>query len=228
MRLNPSATELTTALTDAALGVLCLGLLVWLMRMPLRAPWKKTVWGSVFGLLAVASVLGALAHGLDLSEPVRAALWQPLYLSLGLTVALFLVGAIGDWRGERAGRALFPWAIAAGAGFFAITRLSDGSFLVFIAYEAVAMLSALAIYLFLWTRGLAGAGLVAIGIGLTLVAAAIQVSHLSVNVIVPLDHNGLFHVVQLVAVVVMANGLRRGLTSGCDARGGSSPRPARL
>jgi Family of unknown function (DUF6962) len=94
---------LTTAATDAALAVLCLVLLVSLVATPVSASWKKSIWASVFALLAVGSTLGAIAHGLDLSAPVRTTLWRPLYLSLGLSVALFAVGGIGDWLGGRRG-----------------------------------------------------------------------------------------------------------------------------
>jgi hypothetical protein len=160
-----------------------------------------------------------VAHGLDLSPTVRAALWQPLYLSLGLTVSLFLAAAVADWRGERAGRAALPWAIAAGLGFFVLTRLAGGSFGLFIVYEGIAMVATFAIYLHLWiARGRAGAGKVALGIALTLVAAAIQASSLRVRIIWPFDHNGLFHLVQMVAVLVLVGGLRQGMT---DAPSGS-------
>jgi hypothetical protein len=59
-----------------------------------------------------------------------------------------------------------------------------------------------------------GAGAIAIGIGLSLVAAAIQASRLSVRVWVRFDHNALFHIVQIVSVMVLASGLRASLRSG--------------
>lgn len=167
----------------------------------------------MFALLAAGSTLGAAAHGLELSASLRTTTWQPLYLSLGLAVALFFVGGIGDWRGPRAGRAVLPWAIAGGVGFFAITQVIDSGFGVFIGYEAAAMIATLLIDVSLWmSRRLACAGRVTLGIALTLVASAIQVSSLSVRIIWPFDHNGLFHLVQIVAVIVIATGLRRGMT----------------
>lgn len=212
MQLNPSPTELTTAATDVALAVLCLVLLVSLLRRPAGARWKKGLWASVFALLASASVLGAIAHGFDLSSSLRTALWRPLYLLLGLSVAMFLVGGIGDWRGERAARTVLPWALAAGVGFFALTQIAD-NFGMFIAYEGVAMVATLGIYLCLWIgRRVPGAGMVTVGIVLTLAAAALQVSSLSARIIWDFDHNGLFHLVQLVAILVLARGLRQGMT----------------
>jgi len=206
--VTPSETELTTAATDAILAGLCVVLLVALVRQPGRPRWRTAIWGSVFVLLAAGSALGAVAHGLDLSASVRAALWRPLYLSLGLCVAMFFVGSVGDWRGPHAARAALPWAIAAGVGFFALTQVSSGSFLLFLVYEAAAMIAALIIYVALWrTRRQAGAGVVAAGILLTLDAAAIQNGTLHATIIWPFDHNGLFHLVQMVAVVVIARGL---------------------
>lgn len=183
MRLTVSPVELTTAVTDAVLAGLCLVLLVALLRTPVHAGWKKAIWASVFALLAVGSVLGAVAHGFDLSSSVRTMLWRPLYLSLGLSVAMFFVGAIGDWRDGRAARTALPWAMAAGVGFFALTQMAD-SFAAFVAYEGVAMVATLIVYLFLWFgRGTPGAATVTLGIALTLVAAAVQVTSWRVRLI---------------------------------------------
>jgi Family of unknown function (DUF6962) len=212
VQLNPSATELTTAATDAALGFLCLAVLLRLVAIPVSATWKRALWCWVFGLLGLASVLGAVVHGLELPESLFQVLWQPLYLLLGLTVALFLIGGIHDWRGEAAARALLPWAIGLGASFFALTQLLGGAFLIFVVYEATAMVATLAMYTFLSATGrLTGAGMITLGIGLSIVAAAVQASALGVRLIVPFDHNGLFHLVQLTAIIALENGVRRGL-----------------
>jgi len=220
MHLNRSATELTTAATDAALGLFCLAIVRRLVAGPVNARWKRALWCWVFGLLALGSVLGAVAHGFELSASVLGVLWWLLYLSLGVTVALFVIGGIHDWRGEGAARAALPWAIGAGASFATLTQLLGGAFVIFVAYEAAAMVATLAIYLFLATSArLAGARMITVGIGLTIVAAAVQASALSVRLIVPFDHNGLFHLVQLGATAALANGLRRGLET---QRGGRS------
>ncbi len=212
MQFNPSETELTTAATDAALGLFCFAVLLRLAVIRVYTTWKKALWCWVFGLLGLASVLGAVVHGLKLSESVRAVLWQPLYLSLGLSVALVLIGGIYDWRGEVAARTLLPWAVAIGASFFALTRLLGGAFLIFVVYEATFMVATLAMYVFLsTTRRLAGAGMITVGIGLSMVASAVQASAFSVRLIVLFDHNGLFHLVQMTAIAALANGLRRGL-----------------
>jgi hypothetical protein len=159
-------------------------------------------------------VLGAIAHGLDLSESTRDLLWQPLYLCLGLVVALFTVAAIRDRFGEPAARRALPWMIVIGFAFFAITRVGSGTFLVFIAYEAAAMLAALLLYLDAAIRPrVPGAALMTLGVALNLFAAAVQQSSVSMEFLgLPLDHNGVFHLMQLVAIVVLTLGVLKGLS----------------
>ena len=208
MILNPIPTELSTGATDALLALLAGGGARWLLRRRALDPARARAWSLVFALLAAASALGAVAHGLDLPSRARALLWHPLYLLLGLVVAAFLVAAVHDLRGEAsARRARWP-LLGAGVAFYAAAQLLGGAFVVFVAYEAVAMLSALGIYLALAARGcLPGAGVIALGILLNLVAAGVQASTLSADLFVPLDHNGLFHLVQAVALVVLLAGI---------------------
>jgi hypothetical protein len=217
--LNPVTTELTTAATDAVLGVLCVVIVFRLGRTGVSAAWNRGLWRWVFALLGLASLLGAFAHGLDVPEWVRTMVWWPLYLSLGVAVALFVVAGIHDWRGEGAARAALPWGIAIGVGFFGLTQVLGGAFLVFVVYEGLAMVAALAIYVGLRTRArFPGAGTIAAGITLSIVAAVVQASALSARVIVPLDHNGLFHLLQIAATVTLAVGVSAGLRSSAGAR----------
>ena len=159
MALNPVPTELTTAATDAVLAVLALICIRWLAARRLADPPKVTVWILVLALLAVASILGAVAHGFDLSSDTLYLLWQPLFLSLGLVVALFVVAAAYDGLGPDTARRLLIPALVVGACFYLVTLLFPGTFLVFVLYEAVAMLVALALYVRLAARnGSAGRG----------------------------------------------------------------------
>ena len=212
MELTFSLPELTTAATDALLALECLILMVWLWRTPAGEGWRRGLWCAVLGLLAVASLLGAIAHGLMLSAAVREALWKPLYLCLGVLVALFVVGAVADVWGNVFARRLVPWAVALGAVFFGLTELWDGAFLVFVAYEAAALISALAIYAWLAATGrLRGAAIIAVAIVVNLAAAGVQASSLALWLVVPFDHNGLFHLVQMVGDALLAWGLHRSL-----------------
>jgi hypothetical protein len=144
---------------------------------------------------------------------VQSWLWRPLFLSLGLVVAMFVVGAVFDLKGESTARAWLVPMLVLALGFFTITQIGSGSFRAFVVYEASAMLGTLGIYLLLaLKRRLPGAGTVAAGILLNIMAAAIQSTDtISLTIIVPFDHNGVFHLVQIVALVVLTRGLARGM-----------------
>lgn len=135
-------TERTTAATDLLLA-LVVGAGILRLRRGVPPGWRRGIWTTALGAFGVSALLGAVAHGLALDDRLRDALWQPLYLLLGLAVALFVVGAVGDWRGERAARALLPAAVVAAAVFYLATRIAAGDFRVFVAFEAVALLFAL-------------------------------------------------------------------------------------
>lgn len=213
MSFNPAITELTTAATDLLIAVVALACIAALRRTGGMLGPRIAIWSWVFGLLALASLLGALAHGLALGPAGQAWLWRPLYLVLGIVVALFVVGAVFDLKGARVARTWRPPMLVLALVFFMATQIGSGSFRIFVVYEALAMLGALGIYLRLAvTRRLAGAGAVAAGILLNIIAAAIQATGtVAVTIIVPFDHNGVFHLVQIAALVVLARGLARGM-----------------
>lgn len=215
MAFNPIVTELTTAATDAVLAVLALVCIRWLAARRSADPEKVTLWVLVLALLAVASALGAVAHGFDLSPNTLWLLWQPLFLSLGLVVALFVVAAVYDGFGAAAARRLLIPALVVGGAFYLLTLVFPGTFMVFVLYEAVAMLVALALYVRLAIRdGAKWAWLMVLGIGLNIVAAAIQASGtVRLDLGVPFDHNGVFHLVQMVAIVVLVLGVGASLDS---------------
>ena len=210
---NASATELTTAATDALLGFLALACVALLQQHRKADRWKVGIWTGALATLAAAALLGAVVHGLELDNGTRELLWRPLYFLLGLLVALFVVAASYDWLGEKPARRVLLVMIPVAVGFFAITQLLSGAFLVFVVYEAVAMLAVLGIYVSLASRRrLPGAELMALAILLNIVAAGIQASgSVRFALVWPFDHNGLFHIVQMIAVVVLMLGLRQSL-----------------
>jgi hypothetical protein len=219
MTLIASATELTTSATDAVLALECVVVLAYLWGTQAGDRRKIGLWCWAFGLLAIASSLGAVAHGLEMPHPWRAALWKPLYLSLGLLVALFLVGAFLDLHGPAFAMRLVPWCLGLGGIFFGLTEFFNEGFIIFLVYEATAMAGALAIYsLLAATHRLKGAGVVVAAIILNLMAAGVQASSASFKIFVPLDHNGVFHLVQMFGIAALGLGLRIGLKP--DARGG--------
>jgi hypothetical protein len=212
MNLAASPSEITTSATDGVLAIECIFVLAVLRLIPAGNRWRSNLWCWVFGLLAFASVLGSLAHGIELPPIWQAAIWKPLNLSLGLLVALFMVGAFYDWQGRVLARRLVPWSLGLGGIFFGLTEISNSGFILFVVYEAVAMAATLVIYLALAAaHRLKGASVVALAICLNLAAAGVQASSLSCRVFVPFDHNGLFHLVQMAGIATLGWGLSLGM-----------------
>ncbi|MGH7515502.1 MAG: DUF6962 family protein [Gemmatimonadales bacterium] len=212
MDLVGQATERTTAATDALLAVAALAVVVALRRRT-PASFGRSVWLAALVCMVLASAIGAAAHGLALSDGVRELLWQPLYLALGVTMALFVVGAARDWRGDRAGRRLLPPMLFAALAFYGITRATGGDFLAFVLFEAVALGFALGVYAWLAARqGRPGAAAMAAALAVSLAAGAVQAADVgTVRLLWDFDHNGLFHLVQLAGLALLAAGLRRSL-----------------
>jgi hypothetical protein len=209
VELIASTTERTTAVTDLVLALVAMAAVIALGRR--AAPsLARHVWQAALAAAAAGAALGAMAHGLALPTRTRELLWQPLFLLLGVTVSLFVVGAVASWRGAAtAGRVLPPMLVLAVIFYFA-TRLTGGDFLVFVLYQAGTVLFAMAVYLRLGARGVPGAGLVAAGLALTLVAGAVQaIDDLEVRLVWPFDHNGLYHLVQLLGLALLTWGLTR-------------------
>jgi len=209
MELVAQGPERTTAATDAVLALAALAGIALLRRVP--PSFGRAVWQAAFAALGLASALGAVTHGLMLPERTRELLWQPLYLALGVTMALFVVGAVRDWRGDRAARHILAPMLAAAVVFYGVTRLTGGDFLAFVVYEAAALLFSLLVYLRLASRERRpGAAAMAGALAVSLAAGAVQASDPgTIRLLWEFDHNGLFHLVQLLGLALMVAGLRR-------------------
>jgi len=214
LELTESAAERATAATDALLALAAVAGIVALRRRT-SPSFGRAVWQSALAATAVASALGAAAHGLALTDTVRELLWQPLFLALGVTMALFVVGAVRDRAGDRAARRLLPPMLVLALVFYGVTRATGGAFLVFVLYESAALLVALLIYLRLAVEGRSGAAAVAAAFALSLTAGAVQASGIGpVRLVWEFDHNGLFHLIELLGLVLLVTGLRRLLAGG--------------
>lgn len=210
MNLTTIPTEQTTALTDAALALLALAGAGYIRRLRWRDSWKSGIWFWVMIALATAAGLGAVAHGLVLPEAVNGGLWSGIYFALGLCVACFLAGAVYDLRGHRAAlKALYP-ALAAALLAFTAAKLNNDSFVPFVVFEGVAMTTALVIYgyLALFTTR-TGMKAMALGVTLTLLAALSQgLGWGSFHVIWQFNHNGTYHLIQMLGLAAIVWGLR--------------------
>jgi hypothetical protein len=210
MPFHSSRYEQMTALTDMLLGVLSIYVIMELRQF---SGFKPGIWIAAFVLLAIASFLGMVAHGFEMSKSLNWWLWQPLNLSLGLALGLFMAGALYDLFGESVTRTALPFLIGAGVVFYGITVAIPGTFLTFIAYEAIAMLFALGAYIWLTVTGtLPGAGWMIAGVLVTIVAAVVQATGTAgKSIFWYFDNNGVFHLIQLPGIWLLLMGLKASL-----------------
>jgi hypothetical protein len=80
----------------------------------------------------------------------------------------------------------------------------------FIAYEAVAMLFSLGVYVFIFFQGtLPGAGFMLAGVFVTILAAVVQaLGKTGKSIIWYFDNNGVFHLIQMIGIVLLLVGLK--------------------
>ena len=213
MEFTDIPTEQTTAITDAILALMAMAAAFYLRRIGRQDTWKAALWIWIFSFLALAATLGAIVHGFKIPQAHKILLWYPLYLSLALVVALFSMALVRELWGEALARRILAPGLLAGAGFLAIMLFVYNSFLVFIVYETLAMLFALGGYSYLAYKGrLKGAYLMVLGILLTILAAGVQASKaLAFTFIWAFDHNGVYHIIQMLGVLFLAQGLRKTL-----------------
>lgn len=204
------ATERTTAATDGILGILALFCAAYLLRHRSKNPEKIRWWSGMFFSLSLASGLGAAAHGLVWTASTLATIWLVLNALLALTIALLALAVFTDYLSDSLPR----WAIAvvllSSTIFYIVTLFFPDSFLVFVLYEAVVMLWALFVYVNLAVqRKMLGAYWMTFGILVTITAAVIQgMGPFQVDVLWVFDHNGVFHIVQLIGCLLLAAGIR--------------------
>ncbi|NJM05763.1 hypothetical protein HC891_05540 [Candidatus Gracilibacteria bacterium] len=182
-----------------------------------RDPYRARLWSAVFLNFALAAGFGAAAHGLQMPPARNRILWHPLYACLNVSVALMAAVATYDRWGLRAlRRAARPLFVLA-ALCFIVTRSVRRSFPVFIVYETLTMLYALMLYCDLVRRARPGALATVVGIALTMLAALVQSSRLRARIWRwEFDHNGLFHLVQLVALPLIAQGALTSVEANSD------------
>lgn len=210
--INPDLIEQTTAATDAVIGIMAAVCAVFISHSVTPRIRQQRIWFSLFVFLSIASVIGAITHGLVLTTSLHQLLWMILYASLGMGVALFMSASAADLTNDALPHYLFVLLIGSAIVFWLITLRFPDSFLVFIFYEAVGMLFSLFVYLRLALRRRPGTALIATSIVISLIAAIVQsLSSLSFHCIWTFDHNGLFHLIQMPGIILLIMGIRRSL-----------------
>jgi hypothetical protein len=213
--VSAHSTEQTTAVTDLMLAVFS-GAGIFFLRGIESNPselWKVHIWSATMGLIGLAATLGAVTHGVELSQGIHHRLWRVLNVALSLAVSLFVVGVVYDLWGPAVALRMLPVMVILGLGFCLLTWMVPGIFSFYIGYSVLALLFALGGYIFLALQGwLPGAGFMAAGVLISILAAAVQATKsVRLTLIWQFDHNGVYHLIQAVGLLFLLAGLGKSL-----------------
>ncbi len=208
--------EQTTAVTDLLLAITAIINVILIYKRGNKTDREKTIiWVTAFLFLAFSAILGAYAHGIKMPESLNKLIWQPLNLLLGLTVAFFTIGVLYDLSGFKKRKLVFILLIITSFLFYLITLIIPGLFLIFIIYEALAMLFAFGAYFYLFlVKKFPGAQFMFSGILVSIIASVIQTAEsVQFHFIWFFDHNGLFHILQIMGLILLCKGIIREFSS---------------
>lgn len=192
-------TEPMTMATDylVAAASITWGVLLWRRRA--RSSRAAAWWAAGFGWVALAALAGGTVHGfrLHLGPGGEALLWRVALLAVGGFAFCAIATALAAGappRRRAAGVALAGLGLAVYAG--AVARAAEPPFVWAIAAYAPALVVLSVQQLFAWMRrSTPSAPSILAGVAVSLAAAAVQRSGFDLHRY--LNHNDLYHLVQL-------------------------------
>jgi hypothetical protein len=195
--------EPMTLATDYLLG----GITGWLCFRLLQnkeAQRSRLSWGIAFAALALAAFLGGTWHGFVQSD----ALWKATTLSVGAASCAMVGGAA---FAALAGTARSILLALAGIKFliYALWMLRHDEFIYVVVDTGLAFAVVAALHLWKWNAWLVA------GVAVSVAAALAQASGFAPHR--HFNHNDLYHVIQIAAMVLFYRGARR-LTDASAAR----------
>jgi hypothetical protein len=193
LQLASDAAELTSAATDLILaGMAAVGAFAA----------RRWLWRVFFGGLALVSALGAAVHGLVLAPATDDALWLCLNLVLGATVACFALAVLAEARGAAFARIFAAPLLVLGVSVGAAAQFFPNTFLPFVIFNTAVLLVTG------WSGLRRGHWPLWSGCLVALLAGGVQASGWRVHFGWEFDSNGLFHLVQIPALLLWIRAAR--------------------
>jgi hypothetical protein len=197
--------EPMTVVTDYALG----GVAAWLSLLLFRSPQTSSrLWAVAFAALAAAAFLGGTWHGFVHSD----LLWKATTLSAGVASFGMVAGsAYAVFSG--AARTLVMTAALAKLLVYSGWMLFHDQFIYVVVDTGIAFAVLAALHLWKFS------GPILAGVAVSVIAGLVQASGLRLHE--HFNHNDLYHVIQIAAVVLLYRGARR--LKDCDGSASRAP-----
>jgi hypothetical protein len=185
--------EPMTVVTDYLLG----GVAAWLSLVLFRsAQTSRRLWAVAFAALAAAAFLGGTWHGFLQSN----LLWKATTLSAGVASFGMVAGsAYAVFSGPL--RAFALTAALAKLVVYSVWMLSHDAFLYVVIDTGIAFIVVAALHLWKWN------GPILAGVAVSIAGAMVQASGFTLHQ--HFNHNDLYHVIQIAALVLLYRGAKR-------------------
>jgi hypothetical protein len=200
--------EPATLLTDYALA----GVTAWLALLLFRERGDRrarSLWTLAFAALALGALLGGTWHGFApvLSETALTLLWKATVLAIGVASFGMLAGSSAATTPPAGAKALF-WIAAAKLALYSGWMLFHGEYIWVIADTGLALGAVVALHVWSAVRARDRASLWILGgAAASLLAAAVQARGFALHP--NFNHNDLYHVIQIGAMLLFYAGARR-------------------
>jgi hypothetical protein len=185
--------EPMTVVTDYLLG----GIAAWLALLLFRsAPISRRLWAVAFAALSAAAFLGGTWHGFLQSN----LLWKATTLSAGVASFGMVAGSsYAVFSGQL--RAFILTAALAKLVVYSAWMLSHDAFLYVVIDTGIAFIVVAALHLWKWN------GPILAGVAVSIAGAMVQASGFTLHE--HFNHNDLYHVIQIAALVLLYRGAKR-------------------
>jgi len=198
--------EPATMLTDYALA----GVTAWLAGSLARAregQRSRALWALAFAALALAAALGGTWHGFAPSfAPIAVILvWKATVLCVGIASFGMLAGSAISVTAGNARKTLVAIA-AAKLAVYSGWMVAHSEYIYVIADTGAALVLVAALHLFSAARDRASRWILA-GVGVSVLAAGVQASGFALHR--NFNHNDLYHVIQIAAMILLYAGAGR-------------------
>ena len=198
----------TTMITDYVLAAVCVVVSVKLLRhKPLERPVR--LWGIAFLFVALSALTGGTWHGFgpDLDAQGRTILWKSTVYAVGVFDLLIVAGSILATVGNR----IRTWLLAAvGVKFlvYAVWMAGHDDFLFVVLDSAGTMILLLIMHGYaVWARRDSASPWIIAAVLVSALAAIVQASGLTSGPY--LNHNDLYHLIQIGAMLLFYQGGKR-------------------
>jgi hypothetical protein len=185
--------EPMTVITDYILA----GVTVWLAWKLCKSAYRSQWWWSFsFAALALGAFLGGTWHGFAQSE----ILWKQTVIAVGFASFAMVVGSAFATLSGKARKAIMALAGLKFAAY-AAWMLRHDEFIYVVIDTGVAFAVVAALHVWRWN------GWIVAGVAVSVAAGLVQASGFTVHR--HFNHNDLYHVIQIAAMVLFYRGARR-------------------